>query len=88
MAEAGFGHGDPWTPLRLDLDAPVKAAGVRTEVVASAEQVRECAAVHRAAWGSARFTDELWSRMAAGPQFADARCLLWPGTRRALRWPR
>ena len=49
---------------------------MRTEVVASAEQVSECTAVHRAAWGSARFTDELWYRMAAGPQFADARCLL------------
>ena len=76
IAESGFGHGDPWTPLHLDLGAPVKETGVRTEVVASAEQVSECTAVHRAAWGSDRFIDELWYRMAAGPQFADARCLL------------
>lgn len=76
MTERGFGHGDAWTPLRLDLGAPVPQTDVRTEVVTSAEQVRECTAVHRAAWGSAGFTDEHWHRMAAGPTFAEARCLL------------
>ena len=33
-------------------------------------------AVHRSAWDSPRFTDELWREMAAGLPFADARCLL------------
>lgn len=46
--------GESWTPLRLDLAAPVDEIDLRTEVVASAEQVSECTAVHRSAWGSVR----------------------------------
>lgn len=71
-----WSNGDPWTPLRLNVAAPMRETGLRTEVVASAEQVSECTAVHRSAWGSQRFTDEQWRSMAAGLPFAEARCLL------------
>ncbi len=76
LSEGVWSAGDPWTPLRLTLAAPVDQGGLRTEVVESAEQVSECTAVHRSAWGSERFTDEKWHTMAAGSPFADARCLL------------
>ena len=39
-------NGDPWTPLRLELAAPVDETDLRTEVVASPEQVSEFTAVH------------------------------------------
>ena len=71
-----WSNGDPWTPLRLELAAPVDETELRTEVVASLEQVSEFTAVHRSAWGSERFTDQQWHTMAAGLPFADARCLL------------
>ncbi len=71
-----WSDGDPWTPLRLKLAALVDQTDLRTEVVTSAEQVSECAGVHRSAWGSERFTDEKWHTMAAGSPFTDARCLL------------
>ncbi len=76
LSEGVWSTGDPWTPLRLDLTGPVGYTGVRVEVVESAGQVAECTAVHRSAWGSERFTDEVWHTMASGSPFADARCLL------------
>jgi ribosomal protein S18 acetylase RimI-like enzyme len=76
LSEGDWSSGDPWTPLCLELPAPVDRTGLRTEVVGSAEQVSECTAVHRSAWGSEWFTDEKWQTMAAGSPFADARCLL------------
>lgn len=72
---AGWGLGDPWTPLRRDLSEPVHVAGIRIVVVGPA-QVSELTAVHRAAWGATRFTDHLWRAMATGLPYADARCLL------------
>jgi GNAT superfamily N-acetyltransferase len=71
----GWSVGDPWTPLRRDLSAPVDEAGVRVAVVGPA-RVSEFTAVHRAAWGGSRFTDRLWHAMAAGLPYADARCLI------------
>lgn len=76
LSDGVWGDGDPWTPLRLDLAPPLGEPDLRVEVVASAEQVSECTAVHRSAWGHGRFTDEKWRAMAAGAPFADARCLL------------
>lgn len=76
LSAGAWSDGDAWTPLRLDLAAPLDEPELRTEVVESAEQVLECTAVHRSAWGSGLFTDEKWRTMAAGAPFADARCLL------------
>lgn len=76
LSEGVWCSGEPWTPLRFDLATPPDQTPLRTEVVESAEQVSECTAVHRSAWGSERFTDEKWRAMAAGSPFADARCLL------------
>lgn len=68
--------GQAWTPLRLDLAAPVDPPTLRTEAVGTLEHVSDCVAVHRSAWGSDRFTDSTWHTMAAGSPFTDARCLL------------
>ncbi|RHA38835.1 GNAT family N-acetyltransferase [Cellulomonas rhizosphaerae] len=75
LDEIGWRAGEAWAPLRRDLDAPVEAPGLRIEVVGAGREP-EFTAVHRSAWGSPTFTDELWRAMAAGPAFVDARCLL------------
>lgn len=80
LGEAGWGLDDPFAPLVRDLadpvdPAPVEDTGVRVEVVGP-EQVSERTAVHRAAFGGPTFVDERWHDMAAGPPYADARCLL------------
>lgn len=76
LSEGAWSMGESWSPLRLDLTAPVVASSLRVEMVVSAEHVAECTAVHRSAWGSEGFTDETWRTMAAGSPYADARCLL------------
>lgn len=78
LDDAGWHRGEAWTPLCRDLSAPVPASqgtGLRVETVGP-ERIPEFTAVHRAAWGNPRFTDELWHVMASGPAFSDARCLL------------
>lgn len=75
LVEAGWRAGEAWTPLRRDLSEPVQHRGLRVEVIESGHEP-EFTAVHRSAWGSTQFTDELWRTMAAGLPYADARCLL------------
>lgn len=75
LSEVGWSAGEPWMPLRRDLIGPVEDTGLRIEVIGSGQE-SEFTAVHRSAWGSPRFTDELWHEMAAGVPFTDARCLL------------
>ncbi len=75
LSEIGWSAGEPWTPLRRDLAGPAEQPGLRIEVVGSGQE-SEFTAVHRSAWGSPRFTDELWRAMATGLTYADARCLL------------
>jgi GNAT superfamily N-acetyltransferase len=75
LSEVGWSAGEPWTPLRRDLTGPVEGTELPI-VVIGPEQASEFTAVHRSAFGSARFTDERWQAMAAGVPFADARCLL------------
>lgn len=75
LSDVGWSAGEPWTPLRRDLTGPVKQTGLCTEVIGPGQE-SEFTAVHRSAWGSPRFTDELWRAMAAGLPYTDARCLL------------
>ena len=75
LAEVGWGAGEPWTPLHRDLAGPVQDSGLRIEVVTPGHE-SEFTAVHRSAWGSGRFTDELWRTMTTGLPFVDGRCLL------------
>jgi ribosomal protein S18 acetylase RimI-like enzyme len=75
LSDAGWRAGEPWTPLRRDLAAAVERTDLRVEVIGPGRE-SEFTAVHRSAWGSPRFTDELWRAMAAGAPYADARCLL------------
>lgn len=75
LAAAGWQEGDPWTPLHLDLSEPVEPPTVRISAIGP-DQVSERCAVQRAAFESSTFTDDRWLAMAAGPAYADARCLV------------
>jgi len=75
LGEHGWPTGESWTPLRRDLRAPVPEPDLHVEEV-SAETCADFTAVHRSAWANERFTDAVWRTMAAGPPFAEARCLL------------
>ena len=65
----------PWTPLRRGLADPVEDPGVRTEVIGP-DRAHERSAVQRAAFPTSTFTDERWRTMAAGPAYAEARCVV------------
>jgi ribosomal protein S18 acetylase RimI-like enzyme len=75
LAQAGWETDEPWTPLRRDLAEPVEDPGLRIEVIGP-QRAPVRAAVHRAAFGSARVTDERWHAMADGLPYTDARCLV------------
>ncbi|MFC8535687.1 GNAT family N-acetyltransferase [Streptomyces sp. NPDC057249] len=75
LGERGWGIDEPWTPLCRDLTGPVPAPGPAVEA-AGPDRAGEVAAVHRSAFPGSRFTEASWRAMAAGPLFADARCLL------------
>ncbi|MFB6437954.1 GNAT family N-acetyltransferase [Streptomyces sp. NPDC056411] len=75
LFEEGWNTDEPWTPLRRDLTEPVEDPGVRIEVVGP-EQAHLRTAVQRAAFDGSTFADEHWRAMAAGPPYADARCLV------------
>jgi ribosomal protein S18 acetylase RimI-like enzyme len=75
LLRAGWTTGQPWTPLRRDLTAPVEDPGLRIEVTGP-ETASVRTAVQRAAFDRSTFTDERWEAMAAGGPYADARCLV------------
>ena len=75
LSRAGWDVDEPWTPLRRDLAEPVRAPGVRVEVIGP-ERAHVRAAVQRASFDTSTFTDERWHAMAAGLPYADARCLV------------
>ncbi len=67
---------EPWTPLSRDLTGPVTTPpGPRVEAV-DASRAHVFVAVHRAAFKGSRTTEDGWHAMAAGPAYADARCLV------------
>lgn len=75
LVARGWVLDEPWTPLRRDLASQVEDVGLRIEV-AGPEHVDVRAAVQRAAFPGSTFTPERWHAMAAGPAYADARCLV------------
>ncbi len=75
LSAQGWDAGEPWTPLVRFLTEPVADCGLRIELAGpgrSAERVE----VQRAAFAGSMFTDERWQAMAAGPEYATARCLV------------
>ncbi|WP_129842928.1 GNAT family N-acetyltransferase [Streptomyces sp. RFCAC02] len=74
LARAGWGTGEPWTPLRRDLADPVQDPGVRIEVTGP-ERAGAWADVLRASFDGSTFAAERWHAMAAGSAYADARSL-------------
>ncbi|SDH32208.1 GNAT family N-acetyltransferase [Agrococcus jejuensis] len=77
LAARGWTPDEAWQPLRRDLAAPVPplADGLRIELV-DAATADERVAVHRASFDGGSFDTDAWHAMAAGPAYADARCLL------------
>jgi ribosomal protein S18 acetylase RimI-like enzyme len=75
LAETGWGTDEAWTPLRRDLSEPVEDSGLRIEV-AGPEQAELRATLQRSAFEGSTFSVERWQAMAAGPAYADARCLI------------
>jgi GNAT superfamily N-acetyltransferase len=75
LFDHGWQEDEPWTPLERDLAEPVEDCGVRIEVVGP-EHAGVRAAVQHAAFDRSTFTEERWHTMAAGPAYADARCLV------------
>jgi GNAT superfamily N-acetyltransferase len=81
LIAAGWVPGEPWTPLVRDLTVPMNevgsrgVSGLRVEV-AGRDQVEERCAVHAAAFERSTLTSARWQRMASGPAYADARCLV------------
>ncbi|MEG3627613.1 GNAT family N-acetyltransferase [Streptomyces poriticola] len=75
LSEDGWDSDEPWTSLSRDLTEPVQDPGVRIGVIGP-EQAAVRTAVQRAAFDSSTFTEERWHAMAAGPPYADARCLV------------
>jgi len=75
LVAAGWQDDEPWTPLRRDLTAPVAGCALRIEVTGR-DTVAARVEVQRAAFPNSTFTAERWHTMAAGPAYADARCLV------------
>lgn len=75
LTERGWSLGEPWTPLRRDLTEPVQDPDVRIELVGP-DRAPDRVAAQRASYDVSRFTEQSWHAMAAGPPYADARCLV------------
>ena len=75
LREEGWEPDDPWVPMIRDLSEPVEACGLRIEV-AGPERVEDRVAVHRGAFTGSKFSAARWRAVAAGPVYADARCLI------------
>src|SRR5690606_27136294 len=75
LAEAGWADGEPFTPLARDLTEPVDTGGFDIRIIGP-DQAHERAAVQRAAFPGSTFTVERWHAMAAGPGYADGRCVV------------
>lgn len=80
LAAEGWLPDESWTPLRRRLADPVEQPPVRVEVAGpdclEDRLLEDRAAVQRAAFARSSFTVERWHEMAAGPAYAEARCLV------------
>ena len=75
LRSAGWADDESWTPLRRDLGRPVESPEVRVDVVGP-ELAGVWNDVQRASFGVPALPDSRWHTMAAGPAFADGRCLV------------
>jgi GNAT superfamily N-acetyltransferase len=75
LLAAGWVPDEEWTPLRRDLSKPITPPSLRFEVI-GADRAASRVEVHRAAFAGSTFSVEAWQVMAAGPAYADARCLV------------
>jgi len=75
LHEARWRPGEAWTPLQRSLTEPVPQPDLRIEAIGASRAAVRCA-VHQAAFEQSTLTEERWQAMAAGPAYADARCLV------------
>ncbi len=75
LLEDGWEPDEPWIPMFRDLSEPVADCGLRVEVVGP-DRVADRVAVHRGAFTGSKFSVERWRAVAAGPMYANARCLI------------
>lgn len=75
LLAAGWTTDEAWTPLELDLSAPIGEPGVRIEVVGP-ELAPTRVAVHRESFEGSTFGTEHWHAMRALPDSTETRCLL------------
>lgn len=82
LSEQGWQDDEPWTPLNLDLSAPLDDTGLRVEVI-DHERAGDWMAVHWSAFRGTALTNadrrevtNWWRTMATGPLYADARSLM------------
>jgi ribosomal protein S18 acetylase RimI-like enzyme len=75
LAADGWVVGEAWTPLSRDLSEPVEEPPLRIETVNSLT-AEPRAELQRASFDGSTFGVESWRAMAAGPAYAQARCLL------------
>lgn len=75
LRDEGWVSDEAWAPLRRDLTQPVEDSDVHIETIGSA-QAQARVAVQRAAFAGSTFTEARWHAMAAGPLYAEARCLV------------
>lgn len=74
LLDAGWSRGELWSPLQRNLSEPVELPDVRIEVIDETTAEAHVAIV-RSAFARSTYSLEKWRAMAAGPAFADARCL-------------
>lgn len=75
LSEAAWGPDEPWTPLRHDLSGSLQTNGLRIREI-DADRAADHVCVVKAAFERSTFSTDRWHTMAAGPAYADARCLV------------
>jgi len=75
LTTVGWGVGEPWTTLRMDLAEPVEEPRLRVRPIGP-DDVAVRAEVQRAAFDGSTFDVDHWHAMAGGPSYREGRCLV------------
>lgn len=75
LTKTGWGIGDPWTSLKLELAEPVQQDILRIEIVGPA-QVEDRVALQKTSFANSSFSKDKWHDMSGGPAYKNAQCLV------------